>query len=81
MAMLLPRQMASDASAVDASQDQTKNLGAFDIVLVVITATCAVLRITSRKLTLVGFEADDWTFLAGAFIAEGLLVVSLIYCT
>lgn len=47
-------------------EDQTHNLGGFYIVLVFISVLCMFLRIFSRKITQLGVQRDDWTFLLGS---------------
>ena len=46
--------------------NQTRNLGGFYIVLVVVATFCIFLRLISRSITQLGLQRDDWTFAGGS---------------
>jgi hypothetical protein len=62
--LVIPRDVASAAS-VDASQNQTKDIGGFAIALMVVALICIVIRFVARKLEEQDLQRDDWLFLAG----------------
>ena len=47
-------------------QNQTHQLSAFFIVCAAVSLICMIARTVSRKVTGLGFKADDYVFLAGA---------------
>lgn len=65
MPILHSRQSVEDQEA-NIGQNETRNLGGFCIVLIIIAATCMVLRVLSRNITKQGLARDDWTFLGGS---------------
>ncbi|MCJ1240094.1 hypothetical protein MMC14_008094 [Varicellaria rhodocarpa] len=60
-------------------QNQTHQLSAFFIVCAAVSLICMIARTVSRKVTGLGFKADDYVFLAGAATAEGSFIVLMLY--
>ena len=64
MATLPPEELAYQQAHRD--EDASGSLIAFYAVCIALTFLCAVSRTTSRRLSSLGLQADDWTLLVGA---------------
>lgn len=61
------------------AMDESQDLGAVFILCFVIALLCLLARITSRHISGVGLQADDYSYILGVIVAEGSFVVLMIY--